>query len=72
MKTGSHHEKIGQSYQHVIRVESPRNRDRQALAAELVNYREHFERSPSDCAVSHEIVSPQGYSAVEVAGYMHA
>jgi hypothetical protein len=51
-------EKLGQGGQHVIRVEAPRNRDRQALAAELVNYCEHFERSPIDCAVGHEVVSP--------------
>src|SRR5580698_1924739 len=52
------HEELGQSGQHVIGVEPPRNRDRHALAAELVNYRQHFERSPIDGAVGHEIVSP--------------
>ena len=52
------YEELGQSGQHVIRVEPPRNRERHALAAELVNYRQHFERSPIDGAVGHEIVSP--------------
>jgi hypothetical protein len=50
------HEEIGQGGQHIIRVEPSGNDDRQTLAAELVDYGEHFVRPPINGAVGDEIV----------------
>ena len=52
------HEEFGQSCQYVIRVEPAGNGNRQGLAAELVDYRKHFEWSSIDSAVGHEIIRP--------------
>ena len=52
------HEEFGQSCQYVIRVEPAGNGNRQGLAAELVDYRKHFEWSSIDSAVGHEIIGP--------------
>jgi hypothetical protein len=40
------YEGLGQARQHVIRVEASGDRDPQALAAELVDDREHFQWPP--------------------------
>ncbi len=52
------HKEFGQARQHVIRVEPTRDADGQTLASELVDYCEHFKRSPVHRAVGDEIVGP--------------
>jgi hypothetical protein len=50
------HQELRQSCQPIIGVEPACKRNRQALATELVDDAKHFEWSPSDWAVGHEII----------------
>ena len=52
------HEEFGQGRQHIVRVDPARYSDCQTLAAKLVDDGEHFQWSPFDGAISHEIIGP--------------